>query len=78
MQDLCVVRYSKPGGIDWRGTGDFISVGSVELGQTVDVVAREKARAAKIDPANVSKHMRPMFYTGSPYGSELLELCNAN
>lgn len=77
MSGLRVVRYSKAGGIDWRGTGDFISVDGVELGETVSVAALEKARAANIDPVNVSRHMRTMFYTGSPFGDELLELVNA-
>ena len=76
--DLSVTRYSKPGGMYFSGTGDFISVGGKVLGETFAVAALEKERASKIDPVNVSRHMRPMFYTGSPYGAELLELCNAD
>ena len=66
--DYTVSRY----GI-WNETaktvsGDFIRVGNTELGEFLDLVQAEYERAGS------AFNMRAMWYSGSHYGKEILEL----
>lgn len=68
--DLHVVRYSLPNPADpSRPSGDFLRVGSVDLGAFRDLVDAEFQRAN-----GNAFDMCQMWYTGSPYGAEILAL----
>lgn len=54
-------------------SGDYLRVGGVDL-DLRHIVDLEYARAAREHPENPGFHMRPMFYTGSPYGEEIMKL----
>jgi hypothetical protein len=54
--------------------GDYLRVGDVSLGDFRDLVDAEYASAKAKHPENPAFHMRRMFYTGSPYGKEILKL----
>lgn len=74
LPDLFVTRYSK-----WLSdfrpwSGDYLRVGNTDLGEFQDIVEAEYQRAKADHPANPAFHMRPMFYTGSPFGAEILAL----
>lgn len=51
-------------------SGDYLRVGGVDLGEFRDLVDAEYKRAGS------AFAMRPMFYTGSPYGAEILDLAS--
>lgn len=73
MTDLVVSRWCKWDPSMESMTGDFLCVGGVELDLRV-VVAIEYEYAKAEHPENPAFNMRPMFYTGSPYGAEILKL----
>jgi hypothetical protein len=54
--------------------GDFLRVGDRELGDVRIAGDLEYLRAKRDNPSNPAFHMRRMFFTGSPYGKEILEL----
>lgn len=62
-----VTRYSKANGTP-TGTGDFLKVGDIDLGDFRDLADAEYERAGS------ASNMRPMFFTGSTYGPEILKL----
>ena len=68
MTDLTVSRYCKYISEFRPRSGYYLSVGGVELGEFQDIVQAEYKRAG------TAYDMRPMFYTGSPFGAEILEL----
>lgn len=49
-------------------SGDMLRVGGVNLGDFRDLVDAEYKRAG------CAFNMRPMFYTGSPFGAQIMEL----
>lgn len=67
-----VERYAVAG-IAGRPSGDFLRVGGVDLGSR-KAADLEYARAKADHPENPAFYMRPMFYSGSPYGREILAL----
>lgn len=71
---LYVVRYAlwNPTTRSW--SGDYIKVGNVDLGEFRDLVDWEFQRAKREHPDNPGFHMRSMWYTGSPYGAEILAI----
>ena len=68
MTDLTVIRYCKYISEFRPRSGDYLSVGGVELGEFQDIVQAEYERAG------TAYNMRPMFYTGSQFGAQILEL----
>lgn len=70
----CVVRHSGWNEAQGRASGDFLSVGGVDLGGFGDIVDAEYRRAAEDHPENPAFHMRPMFRTASPWGREIWAL----
>jgi len=67
---LRVSRYCLANPLDpARPSGDFLRVGAVDIGAFRDLVDAEFQRAN-----GRAYDMRPMWYTGSPYGAEILEL----
>lgn len=71
---ICVTRYSIVDPVTGTPSGDFLRVGDCDFGAFSHLVAAEYARAKKSHPENPAFHMRPMFYTGSPFGAEILQL----
>ncbi len=70
MTDLQVSRYGIIDPVTKRPSGDFLRVGDRDLGPFRDIVDVEYARAGS------AYAMRPMFYTGSPFGAEILALAD--
>ncbi len=70
--EMLVERCSIPG--EFGPSGDFLRVDGIELGETRASGDLEFQRAKERHPDNPAFHMRPMFYTGSPYGAEILAL----
>jgi len=67
---LRVERYALTNPVDpSRPSGDFLRVGAVDLGSFRDLVDVEFQQAK-----GIAYDMRQMWYTGSPYGAEILEL----
>jgi hypothetical protein len=54
--------------------GDYLRVGDRELGDVRIAGKLEYLRAKRDNPSNPAFHKRGMFFTGSPYGKEILEL----
>lgn len=71
-----VTRYSTRDPVTGLPSGDFIQVGSIDLGSVHALVTAEYQRAKAICPRNPAFAMRPMWFTGSPFGAEILELAN--
>jgi hypothetical protein len=63
-----VTRYSRYISEFRPRAGDYLRVGDVDLGDFRDLVDAEYLRAGS------AAHMRPMFYSGSPFGAEILQL----
>lgn len=74
MSSLIVSRYGKTDPITGLPSGDYLRVGNHDLGEFGDILDAEYERAKVVHPSNPAFHMRPMFYTGSPFGAEILEL----
>ena len=56
-------------------SGDWLEVNGVRICEHVKALADAGyARAKASNPENPALHMRPMFYTCSPFGLELVEL----
>ena len=55
-------------------SGDYLKVGDVDLGDFKDLVDWEYNRAKAEHAENPAFNMRPMWYTGSPYGQEILDI----
>ena len=72
--DLSVVRYAKWDKLQNRPSGDYLCVGTFELGHVSVAGNLEFERAKRVNPRNPAGAKRPMFYTGSPYGAEILAL----
>jgi hypothetical protein len=70
VSDLKVHRYAKIDTLTGLPSGDFMRVGMRDLGEFRDIVDAEYRRAGS------AFHMRPMFYTGSPFGAEILGLAD--
>lgn len=75
--DFPVSRYCRFDPVTKRPSGDFIKVGDTDLGGFRDLVEAEYQRAAKERPDNPAFAMRRMFFTGSPFGREILELAES-
>jgi hypothetical protein len=58
----------------FRTCNDCLQVGGVNVGSLVALAHAEYKRAQQEHPENPAFHMRRMFYTGSPYGAEILQL----
>ena len=69
-----VLRYSIIDPLTGNMGGDYLSVGDRELGDVRIAAELEYLRAKRDHPSNPAFNMRPMFFTGSPYGKEILEL----
>ena len=63
-----VSRYHKTDPITGMASGDFLRVGDTDLGSFRDLAHAEFKRAGSAFGA------RPMWYTGSPFGKEIMEL----
>lgn len=74
MSELIVSRYSKTDPITGMPSGDHLRVGKHDLCAFSDIVNAEHERAKAECPRNPAFNMRPMFYTGSPFGAEILQL----
>ena len=74
VRDFSVSRYCRVDPVTKRPAGDFLTVGDTDLGGFRDLVEAEYQRAAKERPDNPAFAMRRMFFTGSPFGREILEL----
>ena len=74
MTNYGVSRYSLKDPLTGGMKGDFLRVGDRELGDVRIAGNLEYLRAKREHPSNPAFHMRPMFFTGSPYGKEILEL----
>ena len=59
-----------------RPSGDYLMVGDRDFGSFRDLVEAEYQRAKAENPANPAFVMRPMWYTGSPFGEEILKLAD--
>lgn len=68
--NLQVSRYCLIDPVTKRPSGDYLRVGDRDLGPFRDLVDAEFKRAGS------AFHMRPLFYTGSPFGAEILELAD--
>jgi hypothetical protein len=68
MTPAQVIRYCRIDPLTGLPTGDFLMVGDIDLGPFRDLVDAEFARAGS------AFYMRPMWWTGSPYGAEILDL----
>ena len=55
-------------------SGDYLRVNGIELGDVRASADLEYKRCQREHPDNPAFHMRPMFYTGSPYAKEILAL----
>lgn len=75
--DLTVTRYTRYDERTKRMSGDFLTVGDIDLGEFRDIVEAEYQRAAKEQPDNPAFAMRRLFFTGSPFGREILELAKS-
>ena len=73
-KDFHVARYSRLCPITRWWSGDFLQVGETDLGGFRDLIEAEYRRAAEERPDNPAFAMRPMFFTGSPFGAEILAL----
>ena len=69
--DLTVTRYGFWNESTKTVSGDYLRVGGRDLGETRSIARLEIERAA------TPRDIRPMFYTGSPYGAEILALVEA-
>lgn len=69
-----VSRYCRVDPVTERPAGDFLKVGDTDLGGFRDLVDAEYRRAAKERPDNPAYAMRRMFFTGSPFGRDILAL----
>lgn len=67
-EEMMVVRYCEYLSESRPFSGDYLKVGDVDLGEFRDIVDAEYKRAGG------AFAMRQMFYTGSPFGTEILEL----
>jgi hypothetical protein len=74
MTGLTVSRRGRFNPITNSVDGDFLAVGGVLLGDCRDIASLEYNRAKAAHPENPAFYMRPMFYTGSPFGAEILFL----
>lgn len=72
--ELFVARYAMIDPLTGRPGGDYLRVGSRELGSVKSIADLEYLRAEKDHPENPAFHMRRMFYTGSPFGEDILKL----
>jgi hypothetical protein len=77
MSKLAVTRYGFWDPVMKAHSGDRLSVGDIDLGEFRDISDAEYRRAAAANAGNPAFHMRPMFFTGSPFGAEILELARA-
>lgn len=66
--DLYVIRYGIWNEMTKSVSGDYIRVGDTDLGEFADL------RDAEYRRAESAFNMRPMWWTGSPYGREILKL----
>lgn len=73
-EDYKVERYCQFCPVTRGPSGDFLRVGPIDLGGIRDIVEAEYRRAAEERPDNPAFAMRPMFFTGSPFGAEILAL----
>lgn len=55
-------------------SGDYLRVGGIDLGEFQDLVEAEFRRAKRAHPENAGFFMRSMWFTGSPYGAEIMAL----
>ena len=55
-------------------SGDFLRVNGIELGHVSKTGDLEFARCQEEHPDNPASHMRPMFFTESPFAAEILAL----
>lgn len=72
--DYDVSRYALKDPLTGDMGGDFLRVGDRELGDVRIAADLEYLRAKRDHPSNPAFNMRRMFFTGSPYGKEILEL----
>jgi hypothetical protein len=66
--DALVSRYCTIDPVTNQPSGDFLRVGRIDFGEFRDLVDAEFQRAGS------AFHMRPMWFTGSPFGAEILAL----
>lgn len=74
---MIVERYSILDPVTKQPSGDFLRVDGVDLGSFRDLVDAEIRRAKLEYPENPAFYMRPMWFTGSPFGAEIMELAKA-
>ena len=63
--------------MEWSPSGDYLQVGDIDFGYFRDMVEVEFKRVQSKSGKDTMGMMRPMFYSGSPYGIELLKLAIA-
>jgi hypothetical protein len=63
---------------DFRpNSGDYLQVGDIDLGEFCYLTEAEYQRAKAEYPENPAFAMRPMWFTGSAYGREILRLAES-